>query len=285
MDKVRDIIVIGAGPAGVSAALTAKSRDKDVLVLSGPPGSSGLYKAERIDNYPGLPEVSGAELYESINKHAASRGIPFETERVISAAPSGDMFFVSAGSSFLQCRALIICVGVTQKSAYPGERELLGQGVSYCATCDGMLFKGKRVAVLGLAQDAAEEANFLHSIGCEVKYFAKKEPVSGLNEGIEVICAERFEITGTNRVEALVADGVEHPCDGVFILRSSVAVDVLLPGIKTREGHIEVNRQMETSIPGIFAGGDCTGAPYQIAKAAGEGNLAALSAVKYMDKS
>jgi thioredoxin reductase (NADPH) len=263
-----DIIVIGGGPAGVSAALTARNRSKDVTIVSGSVQDIPLSRAERVDNYPGLPAMTGTQLLETLRDHARSAGAALVTGRVLNVMPMGGRFGVSVGNDFFDCGAVILAAGITQKSAYPGERELLGAGVSYCATCDGMLYRGKRVAVLGLSAEAAEEAAFLRSIGCEVLYFDKKA---------------KYEIRGSGRVEALVADGERYPVDGVFILRSTVAADNLIPGISQENGHIVVDGRMRTSIPGVFAAGDCTGKPYQVAKAVGEGCVAALSAAEFID--
>ena len=263
-----DMIVIGGGPAGVSAALTARNRGKAVAVVSGALRDIPLYRAERVDNYPGLPAMTGAQLLETLRDHLRQAGAELVTGRVLSVMPMGGRFGVSVGSEFYDCGAVILASGVAQRGTYPGEKELLGAGVSYCATCDGMLYRGRRVAVLGLSAETEAEAAFLRQIGCQVLYFDKKA---------------KYEIRGGDRVEALVVDGTEYPVDGVFILRSGVALDSLIPGISQENGHIAVDRQMRTSIPGVFAAGDCTGRPYQIAKAVGEGNIAALSAVEFID--
>ena len=142
--------------------------------------------------------------------------------------------------------------------------------MSYCATCDGMMYRSKHVAVIGLCNAAAEEAAFLRSIGCQVEYFDKAR-------------AKQYEIRGSQTVTELIADGVSYPVQGVFLLRDGVAPDALLPGLALEGGAIRVDGNMAASIPGVFAAGDCTGTPYQVAKAVGEGNIAALSAVKYLD--
>jgi thioredoxin reductase (NADPH) len=249
--------------------MTARNRAKSVLVISNPAEASGLYKAEAVDNYPGFRGASGADLHGAMLRHALDMGVELLTKRVISAMPSGNGFFVSAGTDIYECRALILATGVVQSSAYPGEKELLGRGVSYCATCDGMLYRGKKVAVIGLSADAEEEAEFLRSLGCQVLYFNKPQ---------------KYQIMGKDRVEAISVAGEEHPVEGVFILRNTLAMSSLLPGVEMEGSHIKVGRDMSTSIPGVFAAGDCTGRPYQIAKAVGEGNVAALSAVSWIDR-
>ena len=133
-----------------------------------------------------------------------------------------------------------------------------------------MLYRGKKVAVIGLSADAPEEAEFLRSIGCEVEYF-------------DAARAKKYEIRGGERVEKLVADGKEFDVSCVFILRAGVAPGSLVPGLELDGPHIKVNADMSTSVPGVFAAGDCVGAPYQVAKAAGEGNIAGISAAKYVE--
>jgi len=265
-----DIVIIGGGPAGVSAALTAAQRGKSATIITSAPEDSLLWKAEKIDNYPGLPAVTGEALIETLTNHAKSVGVEYIRGRALSVMPMGEVFGVSVGSDFLDCGAVVLATGLARAKAFPGEKEFLGAGVSYCATCDGMLYREKNVAVIGLSADAPEEAEFLSSIGCKVEYFDAKR-------------AKKYEIKGTERVETLVADGVEYPVDGVFILRSGVAPDTLLQGLETENGHIKTGADMSTNVAGVFAAGDCVGAPYQVAKATGEGNIAGISASKYVE--
>ena len=270
MDEVFDIVIIGSGPAGVSAALTARHRGKTALIITTAPEDSPLYRAEHVDNYPAMPSATGAQLVEAFVAHAERSGVKLMRGRALAVADMGGVFGVSVGSDFVQGRAVVLACGLTRAKPFPGEEEHLGRGVSYCATCDGMLYRGKDVCVVGLSADAPEEAEYLRSIGCKVEYF---DPAR----------AKKYAIRGAERVTALEADGVEYPADCVFILRSGLAPDSLLPGLELENGHIKVGADMSTSIPGVFAAGDCTGAPYQVAKAAGEGNIAALSASKYIE--
>ena len=171
--------------------------------------------------------------------------------------------------------------GVVRAAKYPGEAEYLGRGVSYCATCDGMLYRNKPVVVVGLAPDAPSEANYLKSLGCQVTYVSPHEP-EGL-EDIPWIKAGRLAVKGEQNVTGLEADGSPLPCSGIFILRRAVAPTDLLPALETEEGVIQVDRGMATNLPGVFAAGDCTGGPLQVSKAVGEGHVAALSACAYLD--
>lgn len=260
-----DIIIIGGGPAGLSAAITARTRGLTAAVITTDRAQSGLYKAPSIANYPGLPAISGSELLSKLTAHAAGMGAELLSGRVISVM-AGDTFFVSYGQEFAEGRALILSAGIVQTGAYEGEKELLGRGVSYCATCDGMLYRGKRVCAVCLAPDSEAEAEHLESIGCIVTRVKKGD----------------IRINGSERVESVTVDGEDIPCEGVFILRRSIAPDTLIPGLELRDGHIAVDKDMATNIPGVFAAGDCIGRPYQIAKAVGEGQLAAFSAEEHI---
>jgi len=262
-----DVIIIGGSIAGVSAALTCTARGKSTAVVSNNIATSNLYKAERIDNYPGLSAVTGAELGDILQKQLEESSAEFIHGRALSVMPFGGSFGVAVGNDFYQCSALIIAVGITREKLYPGESEFLGRGVSYCATCDGMLYRGKKVAVIAGGEEAADDIQFLRDIGCEVLEFDGRG---------------KYEIVGTERAEAVIFKGERYDVDAVFIIKDTVSVTKLVPGLEYSAGAIAVDKKMATNIPGVFAAGDCTGKPYQLAKAAGEGNIAALSACDYI---
>ncbi len=277
-----DIAVIGGGPAGLSAAVNARARNKSVLVVTNDYRESPLYKAEWVDNYLGMPGRTGPELLEAYHSHAEAMGTVFRAGRALNIMPMEGTNYIGIGSDMEEARAVILATGVSRGRKYPGEAEFLGRGVSYCATCDGMLYRNRPVAVVGLAPDAPEEANFLHGLGCRVTYVSPRAP-AGLDPAIPYVKAARMEITGGSAVSALQADGREIPCDGVFLLRHAVAPTDLLPGLTLEGGYVAVDRDMRTSLPGIFACGDCTGEPLQLSKAAGEGLIAGQKAAEYVD--
>ena len=277
-----DIIVLGGGPAGLAAAVGARGRGKDVLVIGNPWRNSPLAKAERVDNYLGLPGRTGVELLEEMYAHARQMGVEFVEGKVISLM-AWNGFMLTVGSQVYDGKALILAPGVVRQAKYPGEDEFLGRGVSYCATCDGMLYRSKDVVVVGRSKEAPAEANYLHSIGCRVTYVAPQQP-QGLDEAIQWVKANKLAVKGEQTVTALEADGTELPCAGVFILREAVAPTDLLPALETEKGFIKVDRRMATNVEGVFAAGDCTGLPLQVAKAVGEGHVAALSACEYLDQ-
>lgn len=271
-----DIAVVGAGPAGYSAAINARKRDKSVVVIG--QNTGWLSRAERVSNYPGLPDVSGEALLSSMRAQAEALGATIRPGVVHQALPMGETFALSLGADFIEARRLILCVGAKQPRLLPGEAELLGRGVSYCGTCDGMLYRGKRVAVIARGPEAAAEANFLCGLCEKVLYFG--EPQEGLDARAEVREGEPEAILGDARARALRVGGEDVPVDGVFIFREAMALSSLLPGLQMDGAFIRVDRQMRTSIPGVFAAGDCTGAPLQVAKAVGEGCVAALFAAQ-----
>ena len=278
-----DIIVIGGGPAGLSAAINARARGKSVLVVGNPISENPLYKAPVMDNYPGLPNISGADYLHKLEEHAKESGAQFRSGRVLTIAPMGERFFVSIGSDFEETRAVILAIGAQRGMKFPGEEEFLGRGVSWCATCDGMLYRGKDVVVVGLSHDAPAEANFLQEIGCKVTYVSRKEP-EGLHPDIPVVLGRNLTIEGDSTVTAVRVDETAVPCQGAFILRSAMAPKDLLPSLTLESGYIPVDRSMATNIPGVFACGDCTGLPLQAAKAVGEGLIAGQSAAEFIDR-
>ena len=277
-----DVLVVGSGPAGLAAAVAARGRDKSVLVVGNPWQESPLARAEQVDNYLGLPGLSGAEMLAAMRRHAEQAGVEFLAGKVLNAVQMPDAWYVSVGPDMYNARAVVLAAGVARGKKFAGEAELLGRGVSYCATCDGMLYRGKPVAVVGRSPDAPEEANFLKNLGCQVTYLAPKRPET-LEADIPFVQTGTVSIQGQLTVTGLTANGETIPCAGVFILRPAVAPTDLLPTLATANGAIQVDRSMATNLPGVFAAGDCTGAPYQIAKAAGEGQVAALSACAYLD--
>lgn len=278
-----DVLVIGGGPAGLSAAVNVRARGRSALVVSNPLEENPLWRAEKVDNYLGLPGLSGAEMLAAMRRHAEQAGVEFLAGKVLNAVQMPDAWYVSVGPDMYNARAVVLAAGVARGKKFAGEAELLGRGVSYCATCDGMLYRGRAVTVVGRSKDAPQEANYLKSLGCQVVYVSPQEP-KGLDREIPFVRAGKLEVRGTDRVSALVADGAELPCEGVFILRDALAPTDLLPDLELRNGAIAVDREMATSLPGVFAAGDCTGGPLQVAKAVGEGHTAGLSAAEYVDR-
>ena len=182
-----DIIVLGSGPAGLAAAVAARGRNKSVLVIGNRWQDSPLAKAERVDNYLGLPGLTGSGMLEAFHEHAVNMGAEFVVGKAISLM-AWNGFMVTVGSQVYEGKALILAPGVVRQAKYPGEEEYLGRGVSYCATCDGMLYRGRQVMVVGRSADAPQEANYLKSLGCQVTYVSPQPP-KGLDSGIPFVKA------------------------------------------------------------------------------------------------
>lgn len=279
-----DIAVIGTGPAGVSAAITAKIRNKNVILLGSKDLSPKISKAHLIENYPGLPAISGAELAAKLNEHLAALDISITDKQVGAVYAMGEHFVLQAGEDMIEAKTVIAATGIVQSKPLTGEDKFLGRGVSYCATCDARLYKGKTVAVLGYSADAADEAEYLAEVVDKVVYLPLGGDLPSPRENIVVTEEKPFKISGESSVNALVTDKAVHEVSCVFILRDAVMPDKLIPGIETDGPHIRADLNMQTNIPGLFVCGDIAGKPYQYVKAAGQGNVAALSAISYLNK-
>jgi len=279
-----DIAIIGTGPAGLSAAITAVIRNKKVLLLGSKNLSEKLEKAHEIQNYLGFPAVSGKDLAAAFQRHLDQMGIMITEKRVNAVYAMGDYFALQCGEEMLEASAVILATGVVQGKPLPGEEALLGRGVSYCATCDAPLYRGKRAAVIGYSPREEAEAAFLSEVCSQVLYFPVYAQETELPDKVQVIREKVLGIENGEGGRVVKTAEAGYTVDGVFVLREAVAPGQLVPGLEVDGSHVAVNRRMEASIPGVFACGDIAGAPYQYIKAAGEGNTAALSAVTYLDQ-
>jgi len=283
MDTLYDIAIIGCGPAGISAAINCKVRNKNIIFFGTDFCTAKMYKSPQIFNYLGYPDITGAELRELFIKHSRELGIKLTTEKVSSVMPMGEEFSILAGNNAYRAKAVILAAGITFTKAIKGEEEFLGKGVGYCATCDAPLYKGKTVAILAYDKEAEEEANFLSEI-CKKVYFVPLYKDTGkLTEKIEIVHDKPVEIIGEDKVTHLVLENTKIEADGIFIIKEVAPPEQLVPGVEMDGPHIKVNRNMETNIKGLYAAGDCAGKPYQLSKAGGEGQIAALNAIFYID--
>lgn len=282
MEDTLDIAVIGGGPAGLSAAINAVLRNKSVKIFTN--ALNYLQKAEKVDNYLGFYNISGQELMEKFVDHANKLNVSFEYGKVIDIMKYNDMFMINFNGKIINSKAVVLALGITKEKMLNNEEKLLGKGISYCATCDGALYKGKNIAVYGNADDIIEEANFLSSLGANVNYITVKKDIKGLNQNINVINGIISDIIGDNKLEGIIINDKYIKLDGLFLLRNSIAPNSIVKDLILEDGYIVVNRNMETNIKGIYACGDCTGKPLQISKATGEGLVAAQNAARYIDK-
>ncbi len=281
-----DVAIVGTGPAALSAALTLNTHGKNLIWIGTKALSDKVAKAERIDNYPGLTQVSGAQLQDAFRTQIEAAGLEIHEAMVNSIVDLGGEYGILAGADFFQARAVLLATGVTATGVLPGEQELLGRGVSYCATCDGRLYQGKTVAVISNNARFEHEVRFLGELARKVLYLPRYANPADLGENVELAGSAAVRVNGENgRFASLtLKNGEKLEADGLFILRDSISLATLLPGLATEKGHIAVDRQQKTNLPGCYAAGDCTGRPYQYAKAVGEGNVAAHSILEYLGK-
>lgn len=275
-----DCIIIGGGTAGLSAAVNMAQRGKQAVVLTA--GESLLAKAELVNNYLGLPEMSGSEMMDTFEKHVKQMNVEIKHAKASNVLANDGDFAVNIGDDILTSKSIILACGAAKAKPVAGESEFLGRGVSYCATCDGMLYRNRNVAVWGLSEEAVHEANFLNGIGCKVMYVAGQYP-DGLDEKITYVHGRIEEISGEATVKTFLCGGVSYSADCIFILRQAVPTDALISGIEMNGTHVIINENGATNIDGVYAAGDMTGTPYQVSKAVGDAQCAALSCSKYID--
>ena len=290
-----DCIIIGNGPAGLSAAINLKTYNKKFLWFGNGAISEKVEKAELVNNYPGLCASSGKELAEAFKVHMNAMELEVMDKLVSGIYDMGGYYNVMAENEFYETNTILLATGVVASSQYKGEAEFVGRGLSYCATCDGNLYKGKKIAVISTAKRFEHEVKFLAELAEKVSFFPFYKDCEVEEENVEKVSKGIREISGGFRVEKIhlaqkleamevnvLAEEAELAIDGIFIMRNSIAPTTLLSGLALEDGHIGVNRKMETNLSGVYAAGDCTGKPYQYAKAVGEGNVAAHSIIEYL---
>lgn len=279
-----DVVVVGAGPAGISAAINVANRKRSVLLLDSQAPFAKTRRAPTIPNYPGFTYASGEDLAAAFVEHMERFEIPFSKEKVSKIMPDEGELLVFTDKEMYHARAVILATGVYREADLEGEDALIGNGVSYCANCDGRLFAGKDVAFISYIPEGEEEAAVLYEdLGVTLTYLPLYAGEPTLPEGVTVLPRERPD--RLHREDGKVVVELKAgplKVDGVFVHKTSVAPGDLVDGIQVDDRHIVVGRDMSAGPPGVFAAGDCTGEPYQIAKAVGEGQVAALHALSFL---
>lgn len=280
--ELYDLAILGCGPAGLSAAINATIRNKKVLVIGAEVCSPPLHKAQKIGNYLGLPDISGGELLERFMQHARHIGIEILNTKANNINQLDGTFNILVGEELVATRTIVIATGIPYRATLPREDFFLGKGLGYCATCDGPLYRGKDVIIIGHSDEGEDEANFMAEICSRVYYLPLYRLVGKLDHRVQIIDSKPGTIVGEDFVEGLeLKDGSIIKAEGLFVLGGETAPDRLIPGLEIKNNHINVNRQQETNLPGVYAAGDCTGPPYQVAKSVGEGQVAGLNASKH----
>lgn len=295
-----DVLIVGAGPAGLTAGLYVARAGKRALILEGR-GPSRLAIPYTLENYPGFPSIGSAELLAIIRGQAVSFGAEVVTGDAIAYALDGDPKYVTTKESLVEAGAVILATGkpVPKERMIPGEDRLVGQGVSYCATCDGPLFRGATVAAVGPGEEALEDVHALQAMGCKVVWVPGKaggaadspEARALEGQGVTIRREGRIrEIRGEERVESVLVEspaGPESvPVSAVFIFREIPAGPLFAKagiGLDHKQC-VAVDRFQRTNVPGVFAAGDITCGGLQVVAAAGEGCVAAMQALIYLRK-
>ena len=287
-----DVLVIGSGPAGIQAAIHA-SRRKVSVTVAGRPSASAAAGTE-MDNYFGTGHVSGDSLIAEGIRQAESTGAVFTGQNVISSSRDGESFrFVLEDGTEVSAKAVVIATGISRrKLGIPGEKELFGKGVSYCAVCDCNFYKGRRAVIVGNESEAATSAEMMTGYASETSWVAwdvQASPVlveKAESAGVRLYGSKPRAIIGEAKVEALeLEDGTVIQTDGVFIeLGAKSAADIAmdLDVMPEMDDTIKVGADCATEVPGVFACGDVTGRPWQVAKAVGQGCVAGTNAAAFV---
>lgn len=292
-----DILIIGAGPAGLSAALYLKRAGANFAILDkGAPGGKLLNIAE-IANYPGFAPISGYDLAVSLTKPVTDLGVSIEYGDVSDVRKQGDKFIVTTDFETYECYALAIGTGLSNVPTIKGEKQFYGKGVSYCATCDGALYKNKDVVVIGHNEKALEECIYLSNIVNKVTFVIDAEQLSAsetmfeafkAKDNVEIINnAKVEEISGDALVTSVFVNGKPIPCSAVFPLSGEKSASSFLAplGLKTKNGFIPVDSSMMSEVPGLFAIGDVVDKRLrQVVTACSDGAIASTGLTTYVRK-
>jgi thioredoxin reductase (NADPH) len=299
-----ELAIIGTGPAGYSAAIYAVRAGIKIIVFDKGLGGGLAAVSPNIENYPGFESISGMDLVERMKKHAEKYTKINFNEEVTNIKKTKDIFTVETSKQKYQVKAVLICTGAEyRKLNAPGEKELQGKGVSYCATCDGFFFKGKKVAVVGGGNTALVEAIYLKQIGCkEVNLIHRRDQLraekayekDAIDAGVKIIYNTHVEkICGKDKVECLEVHDTKTEkkskltVDGVFISIGEEPQNAVAKMIGARldeKGYVIIDKQGRTSVKGVYAAGDITGGLRQVVTAAAEGAIAALSTTEAIGK-
>ncbi len=296
-----DVAIIGAGPAGLTAAIYSARYGLKTVVFEDPSRISQLALAPFIENYPGY-EGTGLDLISKMKDQALKFGAEHKLERVEDVRREGDIFVIKADSGEYKAKAIIIATGGKHRElGIEGEKEFVGRGVSYCAVCDGFFFRGKKVAVIGGGNTALADAIYLKDLGCDVFVIHRRESFRAdqalqkqfFDKGIPVLwntVVERIE--GGSKVERIIVKNIqtgeikEIEVDGVFIaigIQPQTEIALKLGVEMDSYGYIKVDKRQRTNVEGVFAAGDCCDNPLkQAITACGDGAVAAYSAYEYV---
>ena len=303
-EKIYDVVIAGAGPAGMTAAVyTSRANLSTIMLERGVPGGQ-MANTEDVENYPGFDHILGPELSTKMFEHAKKFGAEYGYGDVKEIIDEGEFKIIKAGSKEYKARAVIVTTGAEYKKlGVPGEKELSGRGVSYCAVCDGAFFKGKELVVIGGGDSAVEEAVYLTRFASKVTIIHRRDKLRAQkilqdrafknekidfiwNHVVKEINAENGKVGSVTIESTETGEQKQFKADGAFIYIGMLPLNnsVLNLGITNEEGYIVTNEEMETKVPGIFAAGDIREKSLrQIVTATGDGSLAAQNVQHYLE--
>ncbi|WP_075982891.1 thioredoxin-disulfide reductase [Bacillus massilinigeriensis] len=304
-EKIYDVVIIGAGPAGMTAAVyTSRASLSTLMIERGVPGGQ-MANTEEVENYPGFDTILGPELANKMFEHAKKFGAEYAYGDIKEIIDGKEYKTIVAGSKQFKARAVIISTGAEYKKiGVPGEKELGGRGVSYCAVCDGAFFKGKELVVVGGGDSAVEEGVYLTRFANKVTIVHRRDELRAQkilqqrafdnekvdfiwNHTVKQINDKEGKVGSVTLVSTVNGEEQEFKTDGVFIYIGMVPLSKPFAnlGITNENGYIETNDQMETKVPGIFAAGDIREKTLrQIVTATGDGSIAAQNAQHYVEE-
>lgn len=303
-ETIYDVVIIGAGPAGMTAAVYASRANlKTALLERGVPGGQ-MANTEEVENFPGFDFVTGPDLSSKMFEHAQKFGAEYKYADIKSIEDEGDIKVLKTGSDDIKTKTIIIATGAEYKKiGVPGEEELGGRGVSYCAVCDGAFFKERELVVIGGGDSAVEEGVFLTKFASKVTIVHRRDELRAQkilqdrafkNEKINFIWdTELQSINGESKVEGVTlldkqtGDKYDFDADGVFVYIGMKPLTKPFEGLDLLNelGYVASNEEMETNIPGIFVAGDVRNKTLrQIVTATGDGSIAAQNAQHYIER-
>lgn len=281
-----DVIVVGGGPAGVSAAIYLKRFKNEVVIIMKDYGTLG--KTDHIENYYGFIEpISGKQLFENGILQAKRLGIPVIQEEVL-GIDSFDTFTVKTNKNEYESKAVLLATGANRTSLrVKGFNDFVGKGISFCAVCDGFLYRNKKIGLVGSGEFMLEELEVLQNFSPDITVFTNDMPLEGEIEEAKLVSEKIIEIKGEETLKSIVTSKGSYDIDVLFVAMGtpSAADFAVRMGAFTDKNDIVVDKQLMTNIPGLFAAGDCIGGGWlQIIKAADDGSQAAFAINKYLRK-
>ena len=276
---IYDTAIVGGGIAGYTAALTAKNLKLGYIWIADGVFGDKTEKAEFVRNFPSFIG-NGKAFKEQLEKQRLQEGVVFTQKRVDGIYQVDGRYTLTAGGESFEAKTVILATGTDMKSV-AGEKEFIGRGVSYCAVCDGALYKNREIAAVLFSEKFCEEVEYLASFAKTVHCFCPFD--YAFRAGNIIVHRERIAgVTGDSRVKGVTTKQGEYAVDGVFFLLESVPPAALCGGLQTQNERVVTARDGSTNLKGLFAAGDITGRPYQYAKAAGEGLTCAYSVYEYI---